>query len=195
MDAEFGIKDLRWGLQHADFATPAQLQRLKALNCGVSMSGFRWLNGVPRTDGLPVGPLFPQIIASGIPAGLHEDGVHIAPHNPWFALHYATTGLNVLGEQINPGQQISRLDALRAYTRGNAWYLNRENDLGSIEPGKLADLVVLDKDYFSVSAAQLRRIRPILTVVDGNVVHDAGVLRRRRHDDDDDDHRWRRDDD
>jgi predicted amidohydrolase YtcJ len=195
MDAEFGIKDLRWGLQHGDFATPEQLHRLKALNCGVSMSGFRWLNGVPRADGLPVGPLFPQIIASGIPAGLHEDGVHIAPHNPWFALYYATTGLNVLGEQINPGQQISRLEALRAYTRGNAWYLNRENDLGSIEPGKLADLVVLDKDYFSVSAAQMRRIRPILTVVDGKIVHDTGVLRH-GHDRDDDRgrHGHRRDD-
>ena len=80
--------------------------------------GFRWLNGVPRADGLPVGPLFPQIVASGIPAGLHEDGVHIAPHNPWFALHYATTGLNVLGQQINPGQQITRQQALHAYTRG-----------------------------------------------------------------------------
>jgi predicted amidohydrolase YtcJ len=183
MDAEFGIKDLRWGLQHADHATPAQLARLRALNCGVSMSGFRWLNGVPRTDGLPVGPLFPQILASGIQAGLHEDGVHIAPHNPWFALHYATTGLNVLGQQINPGQQISRLDALRAYTRGNAWYLNRENDLGSIERGKLADLVVLDRDYFAASDAQMRRIRPIMTVVAGKVVHDTGALRRRRHDD------------
>jgi len=193
MDAEFGIKDLRWGLQHADFATPGQLERLKALNCGVSMSGFRWLNGVPRADGLPVGPLFPQIIASGIPAGLHEDGVHIAPHNPWFALHYATTGLNVLGQQINPGQQITRQQALYAYTRGNAWYLNRENDLGSIEPGKFADLVVLDKDYFSVSAAAMRRIRPILTVVDGKIVYDAGVLRGRRRDDDD--RRRERDDD
>src|SRR3990172_3525884 len=193
MDGEFGIKDLRWGLQHADFATPAQLQRLKALNCGVSMSGFRWLNGVPRPDGLPVGPLFPRIIASGIPAGLHEDGVHIAPHNPWFALHYATTGLNVLGEQINPGQQISRQQALYAYTRGNAWYLNRENDLGSIEPGKLADLVVLGKDYFTVSAAQMRRIRPILTVVDGKIVHDTGALRRGHRDHDD--RRRDRDDD
>jgi len=183
MDAEFGIKDLRWGLQHADHATPGQLARLKALNCGVSMSGFRWLNGVPRTDGLPVGPLFPQIIASGIPAGLHEDGVHIAPHNPWFGLHYATTGLNVLGQQINPGQQISREQALHAYTRGNAWYLNREDELGSIEKGKLGDLVVLDRDYFSVSDADMRKIRPILTVVDGEVVHDSGVLRRdRRHD-------------
>lgn len=176
MDAEFGIKDLRWGLQHADFATPQQLARLKALNCGVSVSGFRWLNGVPRADGLPVGPLYPQIFASGVPAGLHEDGVHIAPHNPWFALHYATTGLNVLGQQINPGQQISRQQALRAYTLGNAWYLNRENDLGSIEKGKLADLVVLDKDYFSVSDAEVRTIRPVMTVIDGEIVHDTGAL-------------------
>src|SRR3954471_2208590 len=171
-----GIKSLRWGLQHADFATPTQLARLKALNCGVSMSGFRWLNGVPRADGLPVGPLYPQILASGIPAGLHEDGVHIAPHNPWFALHYATTGLNVLGQQINPGQQISRQQALHAYTRGNAWYMNRENELGSIEKGKFADLVVLDRDYFGVTDADMRKIRPVLSVVGGKVVHDAGVL-------------------
>ena len=176
VDREFGIKDLRWGLQHAAFATPDQLARLKALNCGVSMSGFTWLNGVPRADGLPLGPLYPQIVASGIPAGLHEDGVHIAPHNPWFAMHYATTGLNVLGQQINPQQQISRQEALHAYTRGNAWYLNRENDLGSIEVGKLADLVVLDRDYFSVSDADMRQTRPILTVVDGQIVNDEGVL-------------------
>ena len=176
MDREFGIKDLRWGLQHVDLATPEQLARLKNLNCGVSMSGFRWLNGLPSATGAPVGPLFPQIIASGIPAGMHEDGVHIAPHNPWFAMHYATTGLNVLGQQINPGQQISRQQALHAYTRGNAWYLNREDELGSIEEGKLGDLVVLDRDYFTVSDAAMRRTSPILTVVDGKVVYDAGVL-------------------
>src|SRR5262245_8894716 len=187
MDREFGIKDLRWGLQAADFATTDQLNRLKALNCGVSMSGFRWLNGVPRADGLPVGPLFPQIVASGIPAGLHEDGVHIAPHNPWFAMHYATTGLNVLGQQINPGQQISRQQALHGYTRAASWYLNRENDMGSIEKGKFGDLVVLDRDYFRVSDADMRKIRPILTVVDGKVVHDTGALGGHKHDDDDDD--------
>jgi predicted amidohydrolase YtcJ len=176
MDAEFGIKDLRWGLQHADQATPAQIARLKALNCSVSMSGFRWLSGVPRADGLPVGPMFADVVASGIHAGMHEDGIHIAPHNPWFALHYATTGLNVLGQQINPGQQITRDQALRAYTRENAWFLNRENDLGSIEAGKLADLVVLDRDYFSVSAEDMRQTKSILTVVAGKVVHTTGEL-------------------
>jgi hypothetical protein len=140
------------------------------------MSGFRWLNGTPRADGLPVGPLYPQILASGIPAGMHEDGVHIAPHNPWFAMHYATTGLNVLGQQINPGQQISRQQALRAYTRGNSWYLNRENDMGSIEEGKFADLVVLNKDFFSVSDADARATRSVLTVVAGKVVYDTGIV-------------------
>jgi len=179
MEAEFGIKHLRWGLQHADHATPEQLARLKALGCGVSASGFRWLSGQPRADGLPVGPLFPQLVDSGIPLGLHEDGVHIAPHNPWFALHYATTGLNVAGQQINPGQQISRQQALHMYTRGNAWYLGREHELGSIEPGKLADLVVLDKDYFTVSEAAMRTIRPIMTIINGEIVHDTGVLGHR----------------
>jgi predicted amidohydrolase YtcJ len=173
VDAEFGITDLRWGLQHADLATVDQLERLRALNVGVSMSGLRWQGG-PSPSGAPVGPLFPQIIASGIRAGMHEDGVHIAPHNPWFALHYATTGLNWFGEQINPGQQISRQQALHAYTRENAWYLNREGDLGSIEVGKLGDLLVLDRDYFSVSDDDMRRTQPVLTVVGGTVVHTTG---------------------
>jgi len=176
MDKEFGITDLRWGLQHAEVATADQLGRLKALNCGVSASGFKWLNSVPRSDGQPVGPFYPRMVASGIPLALHEDGVHIAPHNPWFAMHYATTGLNVLGQQINPGQQISREQALHMYTRGAAWYLNRENDMGSIEEGKFADLVVLDRDYFNVSDAQARRTTPVLTVVAGKIVHDAGII-------------------
>jgi hypothetical protein len=190
-----GIRSLRWGLQHADHATVGQLERLKALNCGVSASGFRWTSA-PRADGLPVGPIFPRLVQSGIPLALHQDGVHITAHNPWFAMHYATTGLNNIipagataVQQINPGQQISRQQALHMYTRGASWYLNREDDLGSIEKGKLADLLVLDRDYFRVSDADMRRTLPILTVVDGKVVHDTGELDERghHHKDDDDD--------
>src|SRR3954469_6341721 len=175
MDKEFGIRDLRWGLQHADYATEDQLRRLKDLNCGVSGSAFRCPGGVPRSDAQPVGPYSPRMVASGIPLGLHEDGIHIAPHNPFFAMHYATTGLNVLGQQVNPGQQISRQRALHMYTRGAAWYLNREKEMGSIEEGKFADLVVLDRDYFSVSDADMGRTRAALTGVDGKIVYDTGV--------------------
>jgi predicted amidohydrolase YtcJ len=120
MDDEFGITDLRWGLQHADQATAEQLQRLKNLNVGISSSGLRWQNNPPGGGG-PAGPFYPRIIDSGIHAGLHEDGVHIAPHNGWFALHYATTGLNYAGVQINQDQQISRQQALGMYTRGASW--------------------------------------------------------------------------
>jgi predicted amidohydrolase YtcJ len=175
MDAEFGIKDLRWGLQHADQATEDQLVRLRNLNVGVSASGFRWQNN-PTATGAPVGPFFPRFLASGVKAGLHQDGVHIAPHNPWFALHYATTGLNYDGLQVNPGQQISRQQAMDMYTNGNAWFMNRENELGSIERGKWADLIVLDRDYFSVSDAAMRRTLPVLTIVGGKVVHDTGAI-------------------
>lgn len=174
VNAEFGITDLRWGVQHVNEATPELLQRLIALNCGVSMSGFRWLQGNPGPN--PVGPPFRMIVDSGINAGMHEDGVHIAPHNPWFAMHYATTGLNVLGQPINGNQQLTRREALRAYTRGNAWYLSREDKLGSIERGKLGDLLVLDRDYFTVSDDAMRRTTPVLTVVGGEIVHDTGEL-------------------
>ncbi|HEU4540740.1 MAG TPA: amidohydrolase family protein [Jiangellaceae bacterium] len=176
MDAEFGITDLRWGLQHGDLATEDQLARLKALNVGVSASGFRWQSTATAPPANPVGPFFPRMLESGIMLGLHEDGVHIAPHNPWYALHYATTGLNLNSVVINPGQQISRQQALHLYTRGNAWYLNREDDLGSIEVGKLADLLVLDRDYFTVSPDEMRRTRPVLTVVGGRIIHNTGEV-------------------
>lgn len=172
VDDEFGIKDLRWGVQHGEGATPELLDRLKALNCGVSMSGFRWLGGSGPSAGAP----FRTIVDSGVPASLHEDGVHIAPHNPWFAVHYATTGLNLAGEQINEGQQITRQEALHAYTQAAAWFLNREDELGSIEKGKFADLVVLDRDYFRVSDDDMRRTKPVLTIVDGEIVHDTGEV-------------------
>ena len=77
---------------------------------------------------------------------------------------------------INPDQQITREEVLSLYTRENGWFLREEDDLGSIEEGKLADLVVLSHDYFNVPNEDLKKIRSVLTIVGGNVSHDAGVL-------------------
>jgi predicted amidohydrolase YtcJ len=78
---------------------------------------------------------------------------------------------------INDGQQITRQEVLRLYTADNGWFLREEDQLGSIEPGKLADLVVLNQDYFAVADADIRLIRSVLTVVGGQIVHDEGVVK------------------
>jgi predicted amidohydrolase YtcJ len=171
--AEFPIADLRWVISHVPFATPDLLNRLKKIGAAVQLTGWRYLQGTAANNGSP----FRMVLENGIRAGLHSDSAHISPLNPWLHLYYATTGVNAAGESINGEQKISRQDALRLYTRENGWFLRMEQKLGSIEPGKLADLAVLSDDYFAVPDDQIRRIRSVMTVVDGKIVHDAGVLK------------------
>jgi predicted amidohydrolase YtcJ len=170
---EFPITDLRWVIAHVPFATSDLLNRLKALGAAVQTTGWRYLQGTTANNGSP----FRMIVDNGIRCGLHSDSAHISPLNPWIHLYYATTGVNAAGELINAGQQITRQEALRLYTRENGWFLRMEEKLGSIEPGKLADLAVLSDNYFEVPDAQVRQIRSVMTVVDGKIVHDAGVLK------------------
>lgn len=93
-------------------------------------------------------------------------------------LHHATTGRNALGNQINPGQQISRQELLHLYTRANKWFLGDtdEDRLRSLEVGRLGDVVVLNDDYFTVPDSGLKKIRSVLTVVGGEIVHDTGAV-------------------
>ena len=91
-------------------------------------------------------------------------------------MYYATTGLNARGVQINPNQQITRQEVLELYTKRNGHFLRREDDIGSVEEGKLADLVVLNKDYFTVPDLDLKQIRSRLTLVGGEVVHSDGTV-------------------
>ena len=87
-----------------------------------------------------------------------------------------TTGINSYGDQVNPGQHLTRVEALRLFTRDNSWFLRMEDKIGSLETGKLADLAVLDRDYFAVPDAEIKKIRSVLTMVDGKVVHNAGIV-------------------
>ena len=174
VNAEFDITDLRWMVHHVPFVNTDLLTRLQALGCGVQMSAFRWVTSGPGDSG--VGAPFRTIVDHGIQVGMHGDGVHIAPLNPWPHIYYATTGLNSFGVQVNAGQQLTRQEALRLFTTGNSWFLRMEDKIGSIERGKLADLVVLDRDYFTVPDEGIKQIRSILTVVDGTVVHTTGDI-------------------
>ena len=88
---------------------------------------------------------------------------------------YAVTGINSFGDQVNPGQHLTRAEAIQLFTRNNSWFLRMEDKIGTIETGKLADLTVLDRDYFTVPDSDIRKIRSVFTVVNGRIVHDAGI--------------------
>jgi hypothetical protein len=164
------IKSKRYIIHHADVVTPELLNRVKALNAGIAMAAFRW---VASNDGKPAGVPFRTILDSGVKAGLQGDGVHIAPLNPWAHIQYVVTGLNSVGQQVNDGQRLNRAEAIRLFTRENAWFLLRGDELGKIEVGKCADVAVIDRDYFTVPDKEIRDIRSVLTVVEGRVVHEA----------------------
>ena len=76
------------------------------------------------------------------------------------------------GRKVNR-QSVSREQALIAHTRSNALFIFQENNLGSLQPGKYADLVVLDRNYLAVPAAQIKDIRPVMTMVGGRIVYSA----------------------
>ena len=169
VNKEFNITPHRWVVHHVPVVTADLLSRLRKMGCGVQMAAFRW---VTSTDPkMVVGAPFRTIVDHGIQVGIHGDGVHIAPLNPWSHIYFAATGINSFGAQVNGNQQLTREEALRLFTRGNSWFLRMEDRIGSIETNKLADLVVLDRDYFTVPDVQIKQIRSVMTMVGGRVVH------------------------
>lgn len=174
VNAEIGISDLRWVVAHVPRITEEYVNRLKAIGGGVNLTGWQYLAG----SGTAAGPPFRMIVDNGIHTGMSSDGMQIAPMNPWIHAYYATTGTNALGDVINVGQQITRQELLTLYTRANGWFLGHEDEtlLGTLETGRLGDLVVLDRDYFTVPVEELRKVRSALTVVGGTIVHDTGEV-------------------
>ena len=165
-----GITKLRWVVAHVPFITPEYVQKLKALGGGVNvLGGWRYISGTAQQNGPP----FRMLLDSGIHVGMSSDGMQISPMDPWIGLYYVVTGRNARGELINAGQTLTREEGLRLYTAANGWFLNEEDSLGTIEPGKYADLAVLSADYFDAKAVPdeaLKKIHSVMTVVGGKVV-------------------------
>jgi predicted amidohydrolase YtcJ len=163
------IKELRWSLAHVGSIDAAGINRLKAIGAAIAVHPFQFLAGGRG------GPPLRTIVDSGIKVGAGSDSAQISTLNPWNVIAYMVTGRASDGSLINAGQQLTRMEALRLYTAENGWFLKEERDLGTIEAGKLADLVVLSDNYFDpkqVPDDKIRALRSALTVVDGKVVHD-----------------------
>jgi predicted amidohydrolase YtcJ len=164
------IANLRWSLAHVGTLDTATIDRLKAMGAAIAVHPFQFLAGGRG------GPPLRTIVDSGVKVGAGSDSAQISTLNPWLVISYMVTGKALDGSLINAGQQLTRMEALKLYTAENGWFLKEEATLGTIETGKLADLVVLSDDYFDTARVPddaIRRIRSVLTVVDGKIVHDT----------------------
>jgi predicted amidohydrolase YtcJ len=163
------LKDLRWTLEHIFEITPDQVERLKKIGVGVRVQDHDYIRNF--NSSWNPGPPYRLLLDSGIRMGAGSDSAVVGALNPWLGFYFMVTGKDAGGEVLLPGQQISRKDALRLYTINNAWFNFEERDMGSIEPGKLADLVVLDRDFLRIPDEELRQVKPLLTMVGGRIVH------------------------
>jgi predicted amidohydrolase YtcJ len=158
------LTGLRWTLGHVYDISPANIARAKAMGMTLGVHGAAMQAGAHM-------PLR-QIADSGIVFGLGTDATIVSHFSPFVTLGWVVSGLDVGGNKVLD-QTLTREEALIAHTRSNAYLFFQEKNLGTLEVGKQADLVVLDRDYMTVPAAEIRRIQPTLTMVGGRVVFEA----------------------
>ena len=168
------IADLRWTLAHVLTVTEETIQRANDLGLTAAIHGQAVHQArpiVPRGDATrPPIPPMEAFEASGMVWGLGTDTGVVSHYQPFVTLMWAATGLGIDGTVIHPNP-VGREAALVAHTRSNAYLLFKEADLGTLEAGKLADLVVLDRDYLTVPAHEIKDIEPVMTMVGGEIVY------------------------
>lgn len=168
------ITDLRWTLAHVLTVTEETIQRARELGLTAAVHGQAVHQArpiVPRGDATR--PPIPPMAAfedNGMIWGLGTDTGVVSHYQPFVTLMWAATGLGIDGTLIHP-DPVGREAALVAHTRSNAYLMFKEDDLGTLEAGKLADLVVLDRDYLTVPAHEIKDIEPVMTMVGGEIVY------------------------
>ena len=172
-------KDCRHILIHAQTIREEQLDRLGAAGYTPSFFTAHVYYWGDRHRDLFLGPeraarMDPMRSAldRGLVITAHCDSP-IVPADPLLSIWASVNRLTSSGQVLGPDQRISVLEALRAHTFNPAWQNFQENAKGSIEPGKLADLVVLDANPLEVDPADLRNIGILETIVGGKTVYSA----------------------
>jgi predicted amidohydrolase YtcJ len=174
INKEYPVKNLRWTLAHMNQVNDQELERMKRLGLYLALHPWTVINGgimhQAYGDDAHDLPQLATIQNSGIMWGFGTDGTRANQIPPFNILYFAVTGKMVGGTKV-VRQTISREDALIAYTRRNAFFVFQESNLGAIQPGKFADLLVLDRDYLTVPAEQIKDIKPLVTMVGGRIVY------------------------
>jgi len=172
--AAYPVQEHRMRVEHCCFVTPRILKRLKQLGViDCSATGFIYDLGDAyiANRGLEAMKwMWPHrsLIDAGVPAPGHSDA-DVCQINPMLAIYALVTRRTHTGRPIGPEQAIDVREAIRAYTVLGAYAGSEEGIKGTIEEGKLADMVVLDRDIFTIPAEEIKDVRVDLTIVGGAI--------------------------
>jgi predicted amidohydrolase YtcJ len=180
VNSQIPIKGRRWIFQHVQHPTPEQVKRYAELGIySTTVVGFEYTKGketfvrrMKATDTEIIDTLMPfrWFLDSGAVIGNSTDGAH---YNPMWNIWQMLTRMDGRTGEIvmTPHKKISREEAIRMMTIENAKVLWWEDKIGSIEPGKLADLAVLDKDVLTCPVDEIKSIKVLTTLLGGKIVH------------------------
>jgi predicted amidohydrolase YtcJ len=184
VNREVPFNGLRWFFDHAETISERNIERVKALGGGVAVQHRMAYQGEYFIDrygkkAAEQSPPIRKMLGTGVPVGAGTDATRVASYNPFVSLYWLVSGKTVGGMALYPEtNRLDRLEALRRYTVGSAWFSSEEEKKGTVEVGKLADLAVLSADYFLVPEEEIKRIESVLTIVGGKIVHAAGDFER-----------------
>ena len=176
-NAQKSIVGRRWSIEHAFIGRPDHLPRIKALGVALAVQNHLYLAGPSL-----VSYWGPERAALTTPARMYLDAglpvssgtdAPVVPYPPLWTLYHFVTRDTIAGGVLGADQRVTREEALRMATTGNAWLTFEESDKGAIEPGKLADLVLLSDDPMTCPEPRLRDAHVLFTMVGGRIVHDA----------------------
>ena len=178
-DRDFPLAGLHWFIDHAETISDRNLERVRALGGGIAIQHRMAFQGeyfVSRYGKAAAErtPPIRRMLELGVPVGAGTDATRVASYNPWVCLGWLVSGRTLGGTVLYPeSNRLERTEALRLWTRGSAWFSSEEETKGALAPGRLADVAVLSKDFFSVPEADIQTLESVLTIVGGEVVSAA----------------------
>ncbi|NOT00064.1 MAG: amidohydrolase [Phycisphaerales bacterium] len=174
-----GPRDRRHRIEHAQHLLPEDISRFAELGVVASMQPYhkaddgRYADRALGAERLAGSYAFRSLMESGALVCFGSDWP-VVTCDPFAGMAAAVTARTLDGRTWIPSESISIEEALRAYTVGAARAGFAEKEVGAIEPGKLADMVILDRDILVVPADQIDGTRAITTIVGGRVIHSIG---------------------
>jgi len=182
LDKEKPIRETRSHVMHGSFMSAEAVDRMKRMGVIADVQAG-WLHlDVPALEKVfgyrTMRYFFP--LQSYVKAGIvmaggsdhmigHDKDKAVNPFNPFFNMWMAITRRTTEGKVIYPEEKINREQALRMYTNGAAYLQFNEKKAGSLEPGKYADLVMIDRNFLTCPEEEIRAIQPLATMVEGKL--------------------------